>query len=116
LVTLLHPGSIVPIFKRVAQWIGMPARFVAEASRHSTRVGAAQDLVMIDFDLAAITQAGGTEVDADAAAICREDQCGEVGNGESGEGASEGRRLASGSRILRRTPGIQETFILGASS
>jgi len=26
----LHPGSIAPIFKRVAQWIGMPARFVEE--------------------------------------------------------------------------------------
>src|ERR1700733_1942207 len=26
----LHPGSIAPIFKRVPQWIGMPARFVAE--------------------------------------------------------------------------------------
>jgi site-specific recombinase XerD len=25
----LNPGSIAPIFKRVAQWIGMPARFVA---------------------------------------------------------------------------------------
>jgi hypothetical protein len=23
---VLHPGSIAPIFKRVAQWIGMPAR------------------------------------------------------------------------------------------
>ena len=28
----LHPGSIAPIFKRVAQWIGMLARFVAEVS------------------------------------------------------------------------------------
>jgi integrase len=28
----LNPGSIAPIFKRVAQWIGMPARFVAEVS------------------------------------------------------------------------------------
>jgi HDOD domain len=55
----LHPGSIAPIFKRVAQWIGMPARFVAEVSRHSTRVGAAQDLAELDIDLAAITQAGG---------------------------------------------------------
>jgi integrase len=55
----LHPGSIAPIFKRVAQWIGMPARFVAEVSAHSTRVGAAQDLVELDIDLAAITQAGG---------------------------------------------------------
>ena len=40
----LHPGSSAPIFKRVAQWIGMPARFVAQVSGHSTRVGAAQDL------------------------------------------------------------------------
>jgi integrase len=55
----LNPGSIAPIFKRVAQWIGMPARFVAEISGHSTRVGAAQDLAALDIDLAAITQAGG---------------------------------------------------------
>jgi hypothetical protein len=55
----LHPGSIAPIFKRIAQWIGMPARFVAEVSGHSTRVGAAQDLAALDIDLAAITQAGG---------------------------------------------------------
>jgi hypothetical protein len=41
------------------QWIGMPARFVAEVSGHSTRVGAAQDLAELDIDLAAITQAGG---------------------------------------------------------
>jgi integrase/recombinase XerD len=56
---VLHPRSIAPIFKRVAQWIGMPARFVAEVSGHSTRVGAAQDLAELDIDLAAITQAGG---------------------------------------------------------
>jgi integrase len=55
----LHAGSIAPIFKRVAQWIGMPERFVAEVSGHSTRVGAAQDLAELDIDLAAITQAGG---------------------------------------------------------
>ena len=55
----LNPGSIAPIFKRVAQWIGTPARFVARVSGHSTRVGAAQDLAELDIDLAAITQAGG---------------------------------------------------------
>jgi hypothetical protein len=55
----LNPGSIPPIFKRVAQWIGMPERFVAEVSGHSTRVGAAQDLAALDIDLTAITQAGG---------------------------------------------------------
>jgi hypothetical protein len=55
----LHPGSVAPIFKRVARWIGMPARFAAEVSGHSTRVGATQDLAELDIDLAAITQAGG---------------------------------------------------------
>jgi integrase len=55
----LHPGSIAPIFKRVAQWLGMPERFVDRVSGHSTRVGATQDLTALDIDLAAITQAGG---------------------------------------------------------
>src|ERR1700730_11613569 len=55
----LNPGSVAPIFKRVAQWIGMPARLVARVSGHSTRVGATQDLAALDIDLAAITQAGG---------------------------------------------------------
>jgi integrase len=55
----LNPGSIALVFKRVAQWIGMPTRFVDQVSGHSTRVGAAQDLAELDIDLAAITQAGG---------------------------------------------------------
>jgi integrase len=55
----LNSGSIAPIFKRVAQWVGIPARFVARVSGHSTRVGATQDLAALDIDLAAITQAGG---------------------------------------------------------
>jgi integrase len=55
----LNAGSIAPIFKRVAQWIGMPAKAVRRVSGHSTRVGAAQDLAALDIDLTAITQAGG---------------------------------------------------------
>src|ERR1035441_9067463 len=55
----LNAGSIAPIFKRVAQWIGLPERFVDQVSGHSTRVGATQDLAALDIDLAAITQAGG---------------------------------------------------------
>jgi integrase len=55
----LNSGSIAPIFKRVAQWIGMPERVVNRVSGHSTRVGATQDLTALDIDLAAITQAGG---------------------------------------------------------
>src|SRR6202030_2121834 len=48
----LNPGSIAPIFKRVAQWIGMPARFIAEISGHSTPGGAAEDLASLDIDFA----------------------------------------------------------------
>src|SRR6202790_1701715 len=55
----LNPGSIAPIFKRVAQWIGLPARVVDHVSGNSTRGGATQDLAALDIDLAAITQAGG---------------------------------------------------------
>lgn len=55
----LNPGNIAPIFKRVAQWIGMPERSVNQVSGHSTRVGATQDLAALNIDLAAITQAGG---------------------------------------------------------
>jgi hypothetical protein len=55
----LKPGSIALVFKRVAQWIGKPERFVAQVSGHSGRVGAAQDLAELDIDLAAITQGGG---------------------------------------------------------
>jgi len=55
----LNSSSVARIFKRVAQWIGMSARYVASVSGHSTRVGATQDLAALDIDLAAITQAGG---------------------------------------------------------
>src|ERR1700733_6477287 len=74
----LNPGGIAPIFKRVAQWIGMPARTVNKVSGHSTRVGATQDLAALDIDPA--------EIDSDAAAICREDQCSKVRYGQGSGG------------------------------
>jgi hypothetical protein len=86
-----------PIFKRVVQWIGMTERFIDRVSGHSARVGATQDLAAPDIDLAAITQAGEVEIDANAAAICREDQCGEIGHGESGGEVGEG--LIMGGRL-----------------
>src|ERR1700686_3807413 len=55
---LLNPGSIAPIFKRVAQWIGLSAKYVARIGGHSTRVDATQALAALDIDLVAITQAG----------------------------------------------------------
>jgi integrase len=88
----LHPGSIAPISKRVAQWIGIPERFVAQVSGHSTRVGAAQDLAELDIDLAAITQASGWKSTRMPLQYAEKNQCGEVGNGESG-GRHRPRRI-----------------------
>ena len=55
----LNPGSIAPIFKRVAQWIGMPERFRGAGQWTLDAGWATQDLAALDIDLAAITQAGG---------------------------------------------------------
>jgi hypothetical protein len=52
-------GSARSLRGEVAQWIGMPERFVGRVSGHSSRVGATQDLAALDIDLVAITQAGG---------------------------------------------------------
>lgn len=50
----LNPGTVAPIFMRVAQ-----ARVVEQVSEHSTRVGARQDLLALNIDLASVNQAGG---------------------------------------------------------
>jgi integrase len=80
----LNPGSVAPIFKRVAQWIGMPARFIAEVSGHSTRVGCGAGSRGPRYRLGGEHAGGRMEVDADAAAVCGGDQCGEVRDGEGG--------------------------------
>jgi len=54
----LHADQIADIYKRVASWIGMPAEEVVEVSGHSIRVGATQDLLALNIDLASVMQAG----------------------------------------------------------
>ncbi|MBS0613488.1 MAG: tyrosine-type recombinase/integrase [Proteobacteria bacterium] len=54
----LHADQVADIFKRVARWLGLPASEVAQVSGHSIRVGAAQDLLALNIDLASIMQAG----------------------------------------------------------
>jgi len=54
----LHEDSVSDIFKRVAAWIGMSAKQVRRVSGHSVRVGAAQDLLALNIDLASVMQAG----------------------------------------------------------
>ena len=54
----LHADIIADIYKRVARWIGMPAKQVNQVSGHSVRVGATQDLLALNIDLASIMQSG----------------------------------------------------------
>jgi integrase len=54
----LHADIIADIFKRVARWIGKAAKQVDQISGHSIRVGATQDLLALNIDLASIMQAG----------------------------------------------------------
>jgi site-specific recombinase XerD len=54
----LHADIVADIYKRVARWVGMAAKQVNQVSGHSVRVGAAQDLLALNIDLASIMQAG----------------------------------------------------------
>jgi integrase len=54
----LSVDAIAQAFKRVAKWIKMPAEEVAQVSGHSIRVGATQDLLALNIDLASVMQAG----------------------------------------------------------
>jgi integrase len=54
----LHVDSIAETFKRVAGFVGMPADDVDQVSGHSIRVGATQDLLALNIDLASVMQAG----------------------------------------------------------
>jgi integrase len=54
----LNVGAIASAFKRVAKWVGMSADEVAQVSGHSIRVGATQDLLALNIDLASVMQAG----------------------------------------------------------
>lgn len=54
----LHVDAIAQAFKRVAKWIKLPAQEVDQVSGHSIRVGATQDLLAPNIDLASVMQAG----------------------------------------------------------
>jgi integrase len=54
----LHADMVSDIFKRVGRWIGLPQAEVGAISGHSVRVGATQDLLALNIDLASVMQAG----------------------------------------------------------
>lgn len=54
----LSVDIIADIFKRVGRWIKLPEEEIAQLSGHSIRVGATQDLLALNIDLASVMQAG----------------------------------------------------------
>ena len=54
----LHASQVPRIFKAMARRAGLPAELVDDLSGHSTRVGAAQDMIAAGIELPAILQAG----------------------------------------------------------
>jgi site-specific recombinase XerD len=55
---MLTAQVVTAIFRKVGLWIGLAERDVMSLSGHSTRVGAAQDLIALNIDLASVMQSG----------------------------------------------------------
>ena len=55
----LDPGDVARAFKQMAKAAGIDPGIVAGISGHSSRVGAAQDMVRLGVELPAVMQAGG---------------------------------------------------------
>ena len=55
----LDPGDVARVFKQMARAAGIDPAVVAGISGHSSRVGAAQDMVRHGIELPAVMQAGG---------------------------------------------------------
>ena len=54
----LGVDSVAEIFKRVARFVEMDPTDIQGVSGHSARVGATQDLLALNIDLASVMQAG----------------------------------------------------------
>ena len=55
---VLTAQSVSAVFRKVGKWIGLPKAEWERISGHSCRVGAAQDLLALNIDVASVMQAG----------------------------------------------------------
>jgi integrase len=54
----LTAQTVTAVLRKVGQWIGLPPEEWKRISGHSARVGAAQDLLALNIDMASVMQAG----------------------------------------------------------
>jgi hypothetical protein len=88
----LSPEAVARAFKAVAKYLKMPPEDVENVSGHSVRVGATQDLLALNVDLASVMRALDNRTHADALwGACN----GGAGrDGEGGEGTGEETRMS----------------------
>jgi integrase/recombinase XerD len=55
---VLTAQIVTAVLRKVGQWVGLPAEEWQRISGHSARVGAAQDLLALNIDMASVMQAG----------------------------------------------------------
>jgi integrase len=56
--SVLTAQNVTAVLRKVGQWIGLPREEWERISGHSARVGAAQDLLALNIDVASVMQAG----------------------------------------------------------
>jgi hypothetical protein len=54
----LQVDAIAQTFKRVSKWVGLTPEEAKKVSRHSIHVGATQDMLALNIELASVMQAG----------------------------------------------------------
>jgi hypothetical protein len=55
---VLTAQNVTAILQKVGKWIGLEKEECEKLSGHSARVGAAQDLLALNIDMASVMQAG----------------------------------------------------------
>jgi integrase/recombinase XerD len=54
----LSAQTVAAVFRKIGRWSGLPDEEWQRISGHSVRVGAAQDLLALNIDLASVMQTG----------------------------------------------------------
>jgi integrase len=80
----LNPGSIAPILKGRRSGLGCLSGLWSRSAHIQRAWERLRTWRRWTLTLQRLSRRGGLEVDANAVAVCREDQCGESGDGESG--------------------------------
>jgi integrase len=89
----LIPEAVARAFKAVARYLKLPAEDIEGISGHSVRVGATQDLLALNLDLASVMREGRWKTVRMPMRYGEHVMAARGGDGEGSEGTGERRRL-----------------------